>query len=98
MIPDASAPEPVSETPPITPDAPEPPPKLSWWKRLREGLSRSSQAIGGGINDIFSKRKLDADTLQELEDVLIRADLGATASLRITEAVAKGRYDKKRQP
>ncbi len=98
VIPDASAPEPVSETPPITPDAPEPPPKLSWWKRLREGLSRSSQAIGGGINDIFSKRKLDADTLQELEDVLIRADLGATASLRITEAVAKGRYDKNVSP
>ncbi|MEJ0049769.1 MAG: signal recognition particle-docking protein FtsY [Methylovirgula sp.] len=89
------------ETAPEAEPAPpvlEPPPKLSWWKRLREGLSRSSQAIGGGINDIFSKRKLDADTLQELEDVLIRADLGAAASLRITEAVAKGRYDKNVSP
>ncbi len=89
------------ETAPEAEPAPpvlEPPPKLSWWKRLREGLSRSSQAIGGGINDIFSKRKLDADTLQELEDVLIRADLGAAASQRITEAVAKGRYDKNVSP
>ncbi len=72
--------------------------KLSWWKRLQQGLARSSQAIGGGIGDIFSKRKLDAETLQELEDVLIRADLGAAAALRITEAVGKGRYDKTVSP
>jgi fused signal recognition particle receptor len=91
-------PDDAAETSPTAPDAPEPAPKLSWWKRLREGLSRSSQAIGGGITDIFSKRKLDADTLQELEDVLIRADLGAVASLRITDAVAKGRYDKNVSP
>ena len=69
-------------------------PRRSWWQRLQQGLSRSSQAIGGSISDIFSKRKLDADTLQDLEDVLIRADLGAAASLRIAEAVGKGRYDK----
>jgi fused signal recognition particle receptor len=98
VTPDEPVPETVAETPPTAPDAPEPAPKLSWWKRLREGLSRSSQAIGGGITDIFSKRKLDADTLQELEDVLIRADLGAVASLRITDAVAKGRYDKNVSP
>jgi fused signal recognition particle receptor len=73
-------------------------PTLSWWQRLRQGLSRSSHAIGGGIADIFSKRKLDAETLQELEDVLIRADLGATAALRITEAVGKGRYEKTVSP
>ncbi len=68
------SPEPAPQAAPA-PAAPQIAPKLSWWTRLRLGLSRSSQAIGGGISDIFSKRKLDADTLQDLEDVLIRADL-----------------------
>ncbi len=94
-----AAPPPEAEpaAPPAAPlptEAVEAAPKRSWWQRLQQGLSRSSQAIGGSISDIFSKRKLDADTLQDLEDVLIRADLGATAALRITEAVGKGRYDK----
>ncbi|MEW6435815.1 MAG: signal recognition particle-docking protein FtsY [Pseudomonadota bacterium] len=86
---------PVLEATPVeVAPAAETAPKRSWWQRLQQGLSRSSQAIGGSISDIFSKRKLDADTLQDLEDVLIRADLGTTAALRIAEAVGKGRYDK----
>jgi fused signal recognition particle receptor len=72
----------------------DPPPKLSWWARLRQGLSRSSQAIGTGLVEIFSKRKLDAAMLQDLEDVLIRADLGTTTAAKIAEQVGRGRYDK----
>ncbi|MDR3408555.1 MAG: signal recognition particle-docking protein FtsY [Methylovirgula sp.] len=90
--------EPVAEPAPQAAEPAAAPAKPSWWKRLRQGLSRSSQAIGGGITDIFAKRKLDSETLQELEDVLIRADLGASASLRIAEAVGKGRYDKNVSP
>ena len=45
-------------------------------KRLTEGLSRTSSTIGAGITGIFTKRKLDAQTLEELEDVLVQADLG----------------------
>ncbi len=65
-----------------------------WWQRLRQGLARSSASIGGAIKDLVKKRKLDAETLEELEDVLIRADLGVAAAGRIVAAVAKGRYDK----
>jgi fused signal recognition particle receptor len=65
-----------------------------WWSRLSHGLSRSSQSIGSGLTEIFSKRKLDAATLDDLEDMLIRADLGVATALRIREAVAKNRYDK----
>nr|WP_245411241.1 signal recognition particle-docking protein FtsY [Methylovirgula ligni] len=91
--------EPVAAPAPQAAEAkPEPIAKPSWWARLRQGLSRSSQSIGGGIADIFTKRKLDSETLQELEDVLIRADLGTGAALRIAEAVAKGRYDKNVSP
>ena len=68
--------------------------KKSWWSRLREGMSRSSSSITAGIGAIFTKRKLDAAMLEDLEDVLIRADLGVTTATRIAEAVGRGRYDR----
>ncbi len=78
--------------------SPKPEPKRSWWQRLREGLARSSSALSQGIGDIFTKRKLDASTLEELEDILIQADLGVAMASRISEAVGKGRYDKEIAP
>ena len=68
--------------------------KRSWWTRLRSGLSRSSGSIGEGLAAIFTKRKLDALMLDDLEDVLIRADLGIAAAARIAKAIGHGRYDK----
>ncbi len=65
-----------------------------WFTRLRRGLARSSTSIRQGIVDIFAKRKLDAATLEELEDVLIRADLGVAMASRITAAVGGSRYEK----
>src|ERR1044072_7577208 len=69
-------------------------PKQSWWQRLRGGLKRTSSSIGGAISDLVSKRKIDAATIEELEELLIRADLGADAASRIAAAVGQGRYDK----
>jgi len=66
----------------------------SWWHRLSSGLARSSSALGQGIADLITKRKLDSDTLQDFEDVLIRADLGTTVSARIIETLRKGRFEK----
>ena len=76
--------------------APAPPaePKKPWFQRLREGLSRSSRELGDQIAGVFNKRKLDEDTLQDLEDVLIRADLGVETAMRVTDALATGRYGK----
>ena len=65
-----------------------------WLARLRRGLSKSSTVLGGGITGIFSKRKLDADTLQDLEDILIQADLGVDMAERVIERIRKGRYEK----
>jgi fused signal recognition particle receptor len=93
--------EPDLAAPPAPAAAPEPPPppvKRSWFSRLTSGLSRSSASIGQGIVDIFSKRKLDAASLDDLEDVLIQADLGVGAATRIREAVGRGRYDKAIEP
>ncbi len=89
--PSAPVDEPLAE-----PAAPEPPPqaKRSWWTRLREGLARSSGSIGTGLVEIFTKRKLDDAMLDDLEDILIRSDLGVATATKITKAVGKNRYDK----
>jgi fused signal recognition particle receptor len=68
--------------------------KQSWWKRLSSGLKRSSSALGTAISDLVSKRKLDAAAIGELEDELIRADLGVETASRITTALAQGRFEK----
>ena len=71
-----------------------PQPKLSWYQRLSQGLSRSSRQLSESISGVFTKRKLDEDTLQDLEDVLLRADLGMETALRVTDTLASGRYGK----
>jgi fused signal recognition particle receptor len=96
---------PVVVAPPPPPPAPVPividepaPQKSGWFSRLKEGLSKSSKTITGSITAIFTKRKLDKETLQELEDTLIQADLGITVAERIIKAVSQGRYDKEVDP
>ncbi|MBX3583868.1 MAG: signal recognition particle-docking protein FtsY [Rhizobiaceae bacterium] len=72
--------------------APSEAPKLSWLQRLSQGLARSSRELSGNIAGVFTKKKLDEETLQDLEDVLIRADLGMETALRITDALSASRY------
>ncbi len=72
--------------------------RKGWFSKLAEGLSKSSKSITGSITAIFTKRKLDKETLQELEDTLIQADLGLSVSERIIAAVSHGRYDKEIDP
>jgi len=68
--------------------------KGRWWQRLTGGLKRTSSALGGALSDLVAKRKLDAATIAEIKDVLIRADLGPDAADRIAAALAAGRHDK----
>ena len=109
--PPLEAPVPASPgiAPPSPPELSRNPPELarnppelsqekSWWRRLRDGLARSSSSITQGISDIFTKRKLSVDTLEDLEDVLVRADLGVNVAARIAKTVGKGRYDKQIAP
>jgi fused signal recognition particle receptor len=68
--------------------------RRGWFGRLKTGLTKTSAKLSDGISSVFTKRKLDVDTLQDLEDLLIQADLGVETAMRITEALAKGRYEK----
>jgi fused signal recognition particle receptor len=72
----------------------QPAEEKSWWQRLSGGLKRTSASIGGAVADLVVKRKLDQAMLDEIEDVLIRADLGVDSAARIAAAVGEGRYDK----
>src|SRR5262245_15608645 len=68
--------------------------KQSWWQRLSGGLKRTSASIGGAVTDLVAKRRLDQAMLDEIEEVLIRADLGVETAAKIAAAVGEGRYDK----
>lgn len=72
--------------------------KLGWWQRLTQGMRRTSSSLSESVTGLFTKRKLDAGTLEELEDALVQADLGVETALRITEAISAGRYDKEISP
>jgi fused signal recognition particle receptor len=72
----------------------QPTEKQSWWQRLSGGLKRTSASIGGAVADLVVKRKLDQEMLDQIEEVLIRADLGVDTAVKIAAAVGEGRYDK----
>jgi fused signal recognition particle receptor len=84
--------------PAVQPAATEPVPekqaKASWFDRLKQGLGKTSNKLSDGITGIFTKKKLEAATLDELEDVLIESDLGLDTSESIIDTLRKGRYDK----
>lgn len=65
-----------------------------WFQRLASGLRRSSDQITGGISSVFTKRKLDAATLDELEDVLLQADLGMDTTSAIVETLRRDRFNR----
>ena len=68
--------------------------KTSWFSRLRSGLQKSTSKLADGITGIFTKRKLDETTLQELEDLLITADLGPQLAARLAADFGRTRFGK----
>lgn len=68
--------------------------KPGWLARLKQGLARTSAKLGGGIIGLFTKRKLDEATLEELEELLIQADLGVKTSAKLTANLARERFEK----
>ena len=68
--------------------------KLSWFQRLKTGLSRSSSRLTEGLAAILVKRKLDQDTLDEIEELLIAADLGPATAAQLAAELGKSRFGK----
>lgn len=69
----------------------EAPPPLTLFERLKEGLSKSKGTLG--LANVLLQKKLDAATIAELEEALIRADAGSAQAKTIAAGVAQGRYD-----
>jgi len=90
--------ETVATAEPAQAPEPEQEDRGNWWQRLRQGLSRTSGQLTGQITGIFTKRKLDDETLEELEDILLQADLGVETAMRITDALSSTRYGKDISP
>ncbi len=68
---------------------------LGWFQKLRQGLAKTSSRLADGVAGIFTgKRRLDDDALEDLEDVLIGADLGPSMAARMVADLAKTRFDK----
>ncbi len=89
---DSAVAEPALDVSPLATGAA--PAKLSWLQRLQQGLAKTSTVLSRGITDVFTKRKLDASTLEDLEDLLIQADLGLETTSRITARLKADRFDK----
>ena len=65
-----------------------------FFNRLKEGLSRSTSKITGTLTTVFRKRRLDDEALEELEDLLLSADLGVDAAARVIAAFRRSRFGK----
>lgn len=68
--------------------------KQGWFQRLTTGLARSSQAMTEQVTGTFTKKPLDQEQLDALEEMLIEADLGPQIAARITDAFGKARFGK----
>ncbi len=66
----------------------------SFFSRLKEGLARSTQKLAGGITAVFKKRRLDDEALEELEELLISADLGTEVARRVIASFRRSRFGK----
>ena len=75
-------------------EKPEAEKKGGWLSRLRAGLSKSTKRVTESITGLFTRKKLDQDTLNELEDVLIQADLGVAVAARLVEKLGRERFGK----
>ncbi len=97
-LPPAEIPPPIEARAPEPEPAPEPAPTLGFFGRLKAGLARSTAKLTDAIGSVFTKRKLDDAALEELEETLIAADLGVSASGRIVESFRRTRFGREVTP
>ena len=83
--PDLDAPE---------PGTPDPMKKGGFFRRITQGLKKSTSRMTQSVSAAFTKRKLDDAALEELEDILISSDLGVGVATKVTTQLAKDKFDK----
>ena len=66
---------------------------LNWFKKLKSGLSKSASKVEGAIASITGKKTVDQETLDNIEDQLILADLGIEVAARITKKIKDQKFE-----
>jgi fused signal recognition particle receptor len=72
--------------------------RRGWFARLRAGLQKSSSTLTEGINQIFTRRRLDAAALDELEELLIASDMGPGVAEEVVESLRRNRFNQEVSP
>lgn len=67
---------------------------LSWFKKLKDGLNKTSENLSEGFKDVFVRKKLDNEMLESLEEVLISSDMGIETALSLTEQLRHEKFEK----
>jgi fused signal recognition particle receptor len=65
-----------------------------WWGKLKQGLKKSSDRLGQGLKSLIIKKRLDQETIDELEELLIASDLGVEAAAHLTRELAREKLDR----
>ena len=63
-------------------------------ERISKGLKKSTTRMSEQVSAVFTKRKLDDEALEELEDILITSDFGVGPAAKVTALLAKDKFDK----
>jgi fused signal recognition particle receptor len=78
-------PDVITEPVPSAPELERPQPVAGRLRLLRERLARSQSTFGRGLLTLLSRDRLDEDTWQEIEDTLLRADVGVAPTMQLVE-------------
>ena len=66
---------------------------MSWLQKLKNGLGKTSAKVTGQLSSLLGRSKIDAASLEEVEDALIAADLGTQSAMRLAASMRKYKFD-----
>ena len=66
---------------------------MSWLQKLKDGLGKTSAKVTSQVSSLLGRSKIDATSLEEVEDALIAADLGTQSAMRLAASIRKYKFD-----
>ena len=66
---------------------------MSWLQKLKNGLGKTSAKVTSQLSSLLGRSKIDATSLEEVEDALIAADLGTQSAMRLAASMRKYKFD-----
>ena len=66
---------------------------MSWFRKLTDGLKKSSSKMTQSLSGLFTSKKIDADSLEELEEALIASDMGPQTAMAIAKDLSVMKFD-----